>query len=700
MNLRPRLLCLICLAAALVLPAALPRPLHAAPSAQTTALDAARAVVRIRGCNIQGCHQGVGSGVLIDPSGLVLTAHHVTLSDALNPLSPQLSDFVIEVTDNPRQAPTPLYRARVVAQNPSSDLALLQIYWDEQAGRALEAGEVNLPYMRLADPDTIQFGEELAIFGYPLAGGHSINYASEGLSGFDADDGGSLLKVQKSLSEGNSGGPALVQRLDGYAIAGVVIERRGTMGEVGLIRSIGELHDLEWAAGGRRAVVGSVALSLEPTAGDSTPVVCLDSRLFDLAGHSIRLLAYAYDGASQLPYRVSDPRLPTTAGGQLVLAAEVSPAAFVERLGSHLITLDSLPGDLADAGLVYRLALWDVNTGQLLWSDSHWRQPQAQTPGDELASCIAAAVPGAERATAAPPPPAVDTPAPANTPTPSPTTTPTEIATATETATATASPTATSTPVPQRCTVQVDSLNLRSGPGPAYVPPLATLSSRNALLPLGRNDDSTWLLVQVEESGQEGWVSANPSYVACAIPIADLPPVAPPPTPVPPTPLPFTPTPLPTPTSAAPLQVGVSASTGSGNYVNTFGGSGQTVYSDRGYTYSEVPGALAGMFYIQTANNDREHRDGDFWLNLDVNKPVRVYVAYSDAYTEKPGWLQSFGDTGLDLHFVDAMGRTVVLSVFSRQFPAGKITLGANTPRSGDTHTMYTVFVAEDPGNP
>jgi hypothetical protein len=690
MNLRPHFACLMCLAITLVLHGAMPRPLLAAPSAQATALDAARAVVRIRGCNIQGCHQGVGSGVFIDPSGLVLTAHHVTLSDALNPLSQQLSDFVIEVTDNPRQAPTPLYRARVVAQNPSSDLALLQIYWNEQAGRALDAGEVDLPYMRLADPDSIQFGEELAIFGYPLAGGHSINYASEGLSGFDADDGGSLLKVQKSLSEGNSGGPALVQRPDGYAIAGVVIERRGTMGEVGLIRSIGELHDLEWAAGGRRAVVGSAAMSQEQAPGDSMPVVCLDSRLFDLAGHSIRLLAYAYDGASQLPYRVSDPRLPTTAGGQLVLAAEVAPAEFIERMGSRLIQLDSLPSDLASAGLVYRLALWDVNTGQLLWSDSHWRQPQVQTQSADLASCIAAAVPGAERATAAPPSPAADTPAPANTPTLSPTAVPTE------TSTPTVTPTATATPVPQRCSVQVDSLNLRRGPGPAYVPPLATVSNRSVLLPLGRSDDSTWILVQVEDSGQEGWVSANPSYVACDMPIADLPPVAPPPTPVPPTPLPVTPTPPPTPTSAAPLQVGVSASTGSGNYVNTFGGGGQTVYSDRGYTYSETPGALAGMFYIQTANNDREHRDGDFWLNLDVNKPVRVYVAYSDAYTEKPGWLQSFGDTGLDLRFVDAMGRTVTLSVFSQQFPAGKITLGANTPRSGDTHTMYTVFVAED----
>lgn len=155
------------------------------------------------------------------------------------------------------------------------------------------------------------------------------------------------------------------------------------------------------------------------------------------------------------PIRVSDPRLPTTAGGQLVLAAEVSPAAFVERLGSHLITLESLPGDLADAGLVYRLALW-IKYGPAAVERFALAPAPAQTPGDELAHGLgsAAAVPGPSG-----PRPRPHrhrhAPAPANTPTPSPTTTPTEIATTTETATATASPTATSTPVPQRCSAQV-----------------------------------------------------------------------------------------------------------------------------------------------------------------------------------------------------------------------------------------------------
>ena len=41
------------------------------------------------------------------------------------------------------------------------------------------------------------------------------------------------ILVQASLSEGNSGGPALVERDGKLQIAGIVIERRGSLGEMG-----------------------------------------------------------------------------------------------------------------------------------------------------------------------------------------------------------------------------------------------------------------------------------------------------------------------------------------------------------------------------------------------------------------------------------------------------------------------------------
>ena len=69
----------------------------------------------------------------------------------------------------------------------------------------------------------------------------------------------------------------------------------------------------------------------------------------------------------------------------------------------------------------------------------------------------------------------------------------------------------------------------------------------------------------------------------------------------------------------------------------------------------------------------------------------RLYVAHTDRQTPKPSWLNTFQDTGENLTFVDRSGNTVVLSVFSASFPAGTVTLGANTPPNGEDHSMYTV---------
>lgn len=400
------LLSLVCVLA-FVAPALAIPPVQAAPLD-----DATHAVVRIRGCNIQGCNLGVGSGVLTDPGGLILTAHHVTLSDPQNPLSRQLEEFVIEVTDSARTAPVARYRARVVAQKPAADLALLQIYWDETALHEVAAGELDLPYLLLTDPATVMPLDQLTILGYPLAGGRSINFVREDLSGFD--EGGSLLKVQASLGEGNSGGPALVQRDGRYEIAGIVIERRGTLGEVGLIRSVGDLHDLDWAPGGRRAVASRVELSTALGDDGVIPVVRMDLRLFDLADRQLNLLAYAFDGATLAPYFPDDPSLRGTPGGQMVLKTQLSAHSFFELLDDRLIELPAVPSAVQLDALAFRFALWDVAEGRLLWSDPQFRRSQAQ---------LAAALPAATNTLAPVAPPASPTVLPTSTPAPQPTAT-------------------------------------------------------------------------------------------------------------------------------------------------------------------------------------------------------------------------------------------------------------------------------------
>jgi hypothetical protein len=117
------------------------------------------------------------------------------------------------------------------------------------------------------------------------------------------------------------------------------------------------------------------------------------------------------------------------------------------------------------------------------------------------------------------------------------------------------------------------------------------------------------------------------------------------------------------------------------------------VYSDRGYTYSGVSPALIGATYLATPNNDAEIEENDYQLVLTINRPSTVLVAFSDGYSTRPGWLQAFNDTGLDLTFADQKGNTVILSVYARPYPAGQVVLGGNTPVGSDRHSMYTVVI-------
>jgi hypothetical protein len=125
--------------------------------------------------------------------------------------------------------------------------------------------------------------------------------------------------------------------------------------------------------------------------------------------------------------------------------------------------------------------------------------------------------------------------------------------------TSTVRPPATSTPAPTKpeCRVVASRLIIRQGPGTNYPTLGASLSSGTRLLPLGRNSDSTWALVQVIDSGREGWVSASGEYIVCNQPVNGLPVVGAPPVPAPtskppiPTPIP-TRTPLPVTVTSAP----------------------------------------------------------------------------------------------------------------------------------------------------
>lgn len=111
---------------------------------------------------------------------------------------------------------------------------------------------------------------------------------------------------------------------------------------------------------------------------------------------------------------------------------------------------------------------------------------------------------------------------------------------------------------------------------------------------------------------------------------------------------------------------------------------GATAYIDRDYTFTTV-GSLAGARYIRTASADRA--TASTWSFV-ISQPATVYVGYDTRNTTVPSWLSvSSGWTNTGVTIQAAGGKRL----YSRQFPAGTVTLGQNTTTA--VNAMYVVIV-------
>jgi serine protease Do len=128
---------------------------------------------------------GVGSGVIYDTSGLILTAHHVvSLSDEVS----------IHTADGA------VYNGRVVGRNPERDLAIV----------AIDGGE-NLVAAAIAEPGTVEVGEPAIALGSPFGFQQSVTAGI--ISGLDREletpmgTLTGLIQTDAPINPGNSGGP-------------------------------------------------------------------------------------------------------------------------------------------------------------------------------------------------------------------------------------------------------------------------------------------------------------------------------------------------------------------------------------------------------------------------------------------------------------------------------------------------------------
>ncbi len=133
--------------------------------------------------------ESLGSGFIIDDTGLALTNHHVIKG---------ATDIEVRLLDERR------FKARVIGQDPMTDTALIQIEANEE-----------LPYLRLADSDKLRVGEWVIAIGNPLGLTSTVTAGITSATGRrHVPLAGELLyqdfiQTDASINPGNSGGPLL-----------------------------------------------------------------------------------------------------------------------------------------------------------------------------------------------------------------------------------------------------------------------------------------------------------------------------------------------------------------------------------------------------------------------------------------------------------------------------------------------------------
>jgi Do/DeqQ family serine protease len=127
--------------------------------------------------------QGVGSGVIVNSEGYILTNHHV-VDGAI--------DIKVELTDNRT------FTAKLVGSDPPSDLAVLKI------------DAKDLPTLQLGDSDKVRIGDPVLAVGNPLGIGQTVTSGivsakgrQTGLSDGSFED---FLQTDAAINQGNSGG--------------------------------------------------------------------------------------------------------------------------------------------------------------------------------------------------------------------------------------------------------------------------------------------------------------------------------------------------------------------------------------------------------------------------------------------------------------------------------------------------------------
>jgi serine protease Do len=163
--------------------------------------------------------QSLGSGMILDKNGFILTNDHVITQGSEDKLVDRIT-VVLHGDDSK-------YRARVIGFDKWTDLAVIKI----------EAGK-SLPVVELGDSDAIRVGDWVLAIGSPFGLDSTVTAGIVSAKGRDIEGGTQgqfkrFLQTDAAINPGNSGGPLVSLAAQVIGINTAIATRRGSYDGVG-----------------------------------------------------------------------------------------------------------------------------------------------------------------------------------------------------------------------------------------------------------------------------------------------------------------------------------------------------------------------------------------------------------------------------------------------------------------------------------
>ncbi len=195
--------------------------------------------------------QSLGSGVIVDPTGLVVTNNHVIEG---------MTDVKVALADKREIA------AKILLRDPRTDLAVLKL-----------AEGANFPVMELGDSDALEVGDLTLAIGNPFGVGQTVTQgivSALARTQVGISDYGFFIQTDAAINPGNSGGPLVDMNARVVGINSAIFSKSGGSVGIGFAIPVNMVKIVIAAAKGggkqvRRPWLGATLQSLSKEISDS-----------------------------------------------------------------------------------------------------------------------------------------------------------------------------------------------------------------------------------------------------------------------------------------------------------------------------------------------------------------------------------------------------------------------------------------------